>query len=184
MNSKSHEASDQGDGDQRRDDPHPGDDVPGTAQALAKGTGDAAASLGAEMKQAAQATSKAIGKQVETFAREVGHELGATVEKQRARGADAMNAFSRAMTAAAAELKEQSPAAAGYARDAAQSIKGFSHSIRDRSATELMHSATDAARTRPMLFFAGAIAAGFTFSRFLKSSATHEHSDRKEHADD
>ena len=45
-----------------------------------------------------------------------------------------------------------------------------------------MHSATDAARSQPVLFFAGAIAAGFTLSRFFKSSATH--SDRKEHGDD
>jgi len=134
------------------------------------------------MKQAAQATSKAIGKQVASFAREVGHELGATAEKQRARGADAITAFSRAMKAAAGELQEQSPAVAKHARHAARSIEGLSHSIRDRSATELIHSATDAARSQPALFFAGAIAAGFTLSRFLKSSATH--SDRKEHADD
>ena len=182
MNTKPFEASVQGDKDQRGEGPHSADDAPSTARALAKDTADAAASLGAEMKQAAQATSKAIGKQVATFAREVGHELGATAEKQRVRGADAITAFSRAMKAAAGELQEQSPAVAKHARHAARSIEGLSHSIRDRSATELMQSATDAARLQPALFFAGAIAAGFTLSRFLKSSATH--SDRKEQADD
>jgi hypothetical protein len=135
------------------------------------------------MKQVAQATSKVISAQVATFAREVGHELGATAEKQRAHGADAIQAFSRAMKAAAGELQEQSPAVAKHARHAARSIEGLSHNIRDRSATELIHSVTDAARSQPVLFFVGAIAAGFTLSRFLKSSASHEHS-AKEHDDE
>jgi hypothetical protein len=143
------------------------------------------------MKKAAQATSKVIRKQAATLAREVGHEIRATADAQRARGADAIEAFSRAILAAADELKQQVPGTARYAREAADSIEGLSRSIRERSASALVHSASDVARTQPMLFFAGAIATGFTLSRFLKSSADHEHADNeaeqeeaKEHADD
>jgi hypothetical protein len=177
MNTRPIEASDQ-------EDDRQSSNAQDTAPSIAENSTEAAASLGAEMKKAAQATSKAIRKQAANFAREVGHELGATAEEQRARGAEAIKAFSRAMTAAAAELAEQSPAAARYARDAAHTIDDLSRSIRDRSATALMHSATEVARSQPMLFFAGAIAAGFSLSRFLKSSAAHEHRGRKEHADE
>jgi len=152
---------------------------------------EAAASLGAEMKAAAQATSKVIRKQAATLAREVGHELRATADAQRARGADAVEALSRAILAAAGELKQQVPGTARYAREAAHSIESLSRNIRKRSASALVHSASDVARTQPMLFFAGAIATGFTLSRFLKSSAEHEHGDdaegqdaAQEHADD
>jgi hypothetical protein len=72
---------------------------------------------------------------------------------------------------AAAELAQQSPTVARYVRDAAKQVDGLSNNIRGRSVSELMHAATDLARSQPALFFAGALAAGFALSRFLKSSA-------------
>src|SRR5690348_3986828 len=104
----------------------------GAEDADAESPADASASLGAELKQAAQATSKAVRKHAATFAREVGHELGETADRQQARGAEVIQAFSRAMTAAAGELREQSPMASRYARDAAQSIESLSRSIKDQ----------------------------------------------------
>jgi hypothetical protein len=60
---------------------------------------------------------------------------------------------------------------ARYVRDAAKQVDSLSSNIRGRSVTELMQAATDLAHSQPAVFFAGAMAAGFALSRFLKSSA-------------
>ena len=60
---------------------------------------------------------------------------------------------------------------AQYVREAAGKIDGLSGIIRNRNVNELLQAASDLARSQPVLFFGGAIAAGFALSRFLKSSA-------------
>jgi hypothetical protein len=82
-----------------------------------------------------------------------------------------MQGFARAISCAAGELEDQSPTVARYVRDAASQVDSLSSNIRGRSVTELMQAATDLARSQPAVFFAGAMAAGFALSRFLKSSA-------------
>jgi hypothetical protein len=59
---------------------------------------------------------------------------------------------------------------ARHIREAAKSVEGLSNNLRNRSVDELMHAASDLARSRPGVFIAGAVAAGFALSRFLKSS--------------
>ncbi len=142
------------------------------ARALGREASDAAASLKSDLQQTARAATRAAQEQASAFAADVGHEINKAAEEQKTRGVDAMQGFARAISSAAGELEDQSPTVARYVRDAAKQVDSLSNNIRGRNVTELMHAATDLARTQPAVFFAGAMAAGFALSRFLKSSAT------------
>jgi hypothetical protein len=130
----------------------------------------AATSLKDDAKQAAQAAARAVKEQSSQFASDVAHELGKTADAQKDRGVEAINGFVRAINAAAGDLEQQSPLIAQYVRDTASKVETLSQNISNRNASELMKAATDLARSQPVLFFGGAIAAGFVLSRFLKSS--------------
>jgi hypothetical protein len=132
------------------------------------------AELSADLKQAAASTQRAVKEQASEFAADVGHELGHAAEEQKLRGVEAMQGFAHAIATAADELQGQSPTVARYVRDAAQHVEGLSNNLRGRSVTDLMHAASDLARAQPAVFIAGAVAAGFALTRFLKSSASHE----------
>ena len=148
-------------------------DAKKTMRTLASEAGGAAASLSSDLKQAAQATKRAVKEQASEFAADFGHELGVTAEAEKIRGVDAMQGLARAIGTAATELQAQSPSVARYVRDAAQRVEGLSSNIRGRSVAELVQATSDLAKSQPTVFFAGAVAAGFALSRFLKSSASH-----------
>ena len=112
-----------------------------------------------------------VQQQASEFASSVGQELSKTAENQKARGVDAIQCFARAITCAAAELEGQSPQVAQSVRDAAKKVEDFSENISSRNVDELVKAATELARSQPMIFIGGAVAAGFALSRFLKSSA-------------
>jgi hypothetical protein len=131
----------------------------------------AAASLTADVKDAAQSLRRAATGQATEFASDVGHELKQTAEQQKTRGIDALKGFAHAIETAAGELQSQSPGVARHIREAAKSVEGLSNNLRNRSVDELMHAASDLARSQPGVFVAGAVAAGFALSRFFKSSA-------------
>jgi vacuolar-type H+-ATPase subunit E/Vma4 len=147
------------------------DDPVEAARALASEARDAASSLSADFQQTAKAAARAAKAQASEFASDVGHEMSQVAEQQKVRGVEAMQGFARAINSAASELERQSPMVAGYVRNAAKQVDGFSNNIRGRNVTELMHAATDLAKAQPVIFLAGAMAAGFALSRFLKSSA-------------
>jgi hypothetical protein len=128
-------------------------------------------SLQSDIKDAAGAAVRAVGEQASAFAQDIGYELNRTAEGQMAYGAEAMQRFADAITTAADELKDQSPRVARYVSDAAERVKGVSQTISKRQVNDLVHAASDVARTQPMLFFGGAMAAGFALARFWKSSA-------------
>jgi hypothetical protein len=109
------------------------------------------------------------------FASDVGQEISKKADEQKARGAEAIRAVAGAVGTAAQQLEQQSPEMARYVRQAADRIDGLSRTIEGRNINELMHSASEVARSNPALFFAGAMLAGFAVSRFLKSSAQHPH---------
>jgi len=141
------------------------------ARALGREATEAAASLKSDLQRTAKAATRAAQEQASAFAADVGHEINKAAEEQKTRGVDAMRGFARAISSAAGELEEQSPTVARYVRDAANQVDSLSNNIRGRNVTELMQAATELARSQPAVFFAGAMAAGFALSRFLKSSA-------------
>jgi hypothetical protein len=147
------------------------ENVKETARSVASDAARTSAELGSDLKQAARSAQRAAKEQASSFAADVGHELGQTAEEQKVRGVEAMQGFVRAINSAAGELDGQSPMVARYVRDAAQRVEALSNNIHGKSVTELMHAASDLARSQPALFIAGAVASGFALSRFLKSSA-------------
>ena len=134
--------------------------------------GEAVASLGEDLKNAAQTAMRAVTDQASQLATDIGDELGKTAEVQKSRGVEAFQNLARAITSAAGELEHQSPFVASSVRDAAAKIESFSRTLENRSVEDLMKAATDLARSQPMLFVGGAVAAGLALGRFLKSSVT------------
>ena len=153
------------------------DPMPGSAETVrsqASQAADAASSLAADVKGAAKTATRAVQEQASEFAANVGQELTKTAENQKTRGVDAIQCFARAISSAAAELEKQSPQVARSVRDAAAKVEGLSNNLSNHSVDELVRAATDLARSQPMLFIGGAVAAGFALSRFLKSSASNQ----------
>jgi hypothetical protein len=142
-----------------------------TAATMSANAKEAMASLSASAKETAKSTARAAKEQASAFASEVGHELHETAEGQKARGAEVIGGFACAIESAAAELEGQSPQVAKYVHDAAGNVKAFSENIGNRDVNELARAATELARSQPVLFIGGAVAAGFMLSRFLKSTA-------------
>lgn len=67
--------------------------------------------------------------------------------------------------------KDDKAMLAGYVDKASEQVTRWSESLRDQDATQLVESTKDLARRQPLLFFTGALAAGFVGSRFFRSSA-------------
>jgi hypothetical protein len=91
--------------------------------------------------------------------------------------ADTMGGFAKAVDAAAGQCGRESQAMSGMLSAAADTIRSASDSLRDRHIDDIAATVQHFARHRPVALFAGAVAAGFVLSRFLKSSAP-EQSDR------
>lgn len=132
------------------------------------------ASIAGELRQTAQSAGRAAREQADAFASEIGQELGRKAEDEKSKGIEALQSFAAAIDTAAREMERQSPQVARYVHQAAERMHSLSSTIDQRSINDLMRNATDLARSRPGMFFAGAVAAGFALSRFLKSSARHE----------
>jgi hypothetical protein len=92
-------------------------------------------------------------------------------EQQKAAGADRIAGVAQAADATANKLQDMAPKGAEYLHDLAGKLDEMASALRDQSADELIEKAADFARKQPAVLFAGAVAAGFALSRFLKSSA-------------
>jgi hypothetical protein len=72
---------------------------------------------------------------------------------------------------------------ADYVRDAAKRIDRLADDLRDKSAGELLSSATQYGRTHPLMMLAGAAVAGFALSRVIKAGVanpiTHQETSSK-----
>lgn len=147
------------------------DDVAGRYDDAREQAAAGAESLASSARDAAWTTSRAVREQASSLAADIGHELSATAEEQKQRGVEAMHGLVRAIHTAADQLDDQSPRIAHYVRDAAEKVDNLSSNIGNRDVNQLMRSMTDLARSQPMWFFGGAVAAGFALSRFLKSSS-------------
>lgn len=129
--------------------------------------------LSAQVTDTAKSAGQAVTEQATELVADIGHELSKTAEAQKTRGVEALRHFAHAMDGAAAELEGQSPKASQSIHTAAQKVEQLSDTLGNRGVDGLLRDATDLARSQPVLFFGGAVAAGFALARFLKSSATH-----------
>ncbi len=123
-----------------------------------------------DIKEAAQTVSNAVRDQLAEVTADVGHEAEQTASKLKERGSEAIKVYAHAAQVAASDLEDQSPRIAAGLRAAASSVEKLSDNIRSRDVDTLVHEIRDVARSQPALFFGGAVAAGFAFARFMKSS--------------
>jgi hypothetical protein len=93
------------------------------------------------------------------------------VDEQRTRAAAQVAGAAEAVRSAARSFeRSQSPTAARYADCAARQIEALAEAVRARHWTELAVDVEQAARRRPVLFVAGAVALGFIAGRFWAAS--------------
>jgi hypothetical protein len=91
-------------------------------------------------------------------------------EQQKAAGANKVEGVADAVHSAARKLDQQLPQASGLLDQAAERLDRTASALRERNMGDFAESIGKFARSQPMIFFAGAVFAGFALSRFLKSS--------------
>jgi ElaB/YqjD/DUF883 family membrane-anchored ribosome-binding protein len=90
------------------------------------------------------------------------------LNEQKGRVADVVHDLAEALRRTADTLeREENPAVARYADQAAAQIDRFSETMRRREFADLLAGTEDFARRRPSLFIAGAVATGFVIGRLL-----------------
>jgi hypothetical protein len=107
----------------------------------------------------------------QSLASDAGESALAAADRQRAAGADLLGGVGSAIHKAAEEIEKSLPIAAPYVRSAADTVDGFSQSIRERSVGEIVGDVQDFARRQPALFLGASVLAGFGLIRLLKNAA-------------
>jgi hypothetical protein len=92
---------------------------------------------------------------------------------QKNNGADRLGEVAGAVHGAARSLEAGMPQMASYVHDAAARLEDAANTLRQRNVDDLMGEIARFARSQPVLFFGGAMLAGFALTRFLKSSNGH-----------
>lgn len=136
-----------------------------TTKEAAQQTLDAAKEGAGATAEAAQRGAARLGEQMRDAAESLLHE-------QKDRMADAVHDLADALRRTAGTFEhEQKATAARYAGQAADQIDRFSATMRDQQMRDLLAKAEGFARRQPVLFIAGAIAAGFVVGRILARPA-------------
>jgi uncharacterized phage infection (PIP) family protein YhgE len=92
--------------------------------------------------------------------------------QQKEAGADRLGEVAGAVHGAARSLEAGMPQMASYVHDAAVRLEDAAKTLRQRNVDDLMAEISRFARSQPVLFFGGAMLAGFALTRFLRSSAS------------
>jgi len=93
-------------------------------------------------------------------------------DQQKESGAERIGGVAGAIHSAADELQQKKmPVAASYVHDAADRIDNAAARLRDQSLDDLLATINGFARDQPVVFFGGALVAGFALSRFIKSAS-------------
>ena len=85
-------------------------------------------------------------------------------------GADRLGEVAGAVHGAARTLESGMPQVANYVHEAASQLEDVAKTLRHRSVDDLLEEIGSFARSQPVIFFGGAMLAGFALTRFLKSS--------------
>lgn len=102
-----------------------------------------------------------------------------TMEQQKRMLADQTGKLATAIYRMAEELDNQGqPYFSGYANNIARCTDTLSERLRERDIKTLVTQIEGYTRRQPSLFIAGAVAVGFLFTRFMRSSSEHRRDDR------
>lgn len=139
-----------------------------------------AASKTADLGQAAMDTAREAADKARQAASEtvasVSDHVRELLDRQVVTGADLMTQFAGSTKRAAEELDKTAPQIAGLVHGVADRIDGYADDLRERSAAELLRSASDLTRRQPALVFGLAALGGFFAFRLLKDAPRVVHS--------
>jgi hypothetical protein len=116
-------------------------------------------------------TARSVKEDVQTAAERVKETLTEVGDKEKKFAAERIEQLAEAVHGAADQLGAQLPGASTYIHDAAAGLQRASSSLQNASVEDALASLNKFAREQPALLFGGAILAGISLSRFLKSSA-------------
>lgn len=122
---------------------------------------------------AKEATEQA-GNIVRTVGDTVGKKAEEIADQGRKAGADAASGVGRAAGKLADSLEDEAPAAAGYVRGAGEQATRLADDLRDKTVGELLDSAVEFGRSKPLLMATGAAIVGFALARLLNAGAAND----------
>lgn len=138
---------------------------------------DSSSSQQSAQSKASQAADQAK-QQAKSMASQAAEQGKSAINQQKDNVVHKVDTVSDAIRSAADELQEGGqPQAGHYVSMVADQLESFSRQLRNKDANSLIRDAENLARRSPMVFFAGALLAGFAASRFMRSSAQHSHSE-------
>lgn len=98
-------------------------------------------------------------------------QAGSLIEERRTAAAGELTDLSEALRGASEHLRDRSRSmVAGLAQSTADQIESLATAVRERDIGELIDEAQQFARRQPEVFFVGAVALGFLFTRLLRSA--------------
>ena len=92
------------------------------------------------------------------------------LDRQIGTGATVAGHFASGVRKAADDVAKDSPMMAGLARSFADTMDGYAHGLQDKTADQLIGTASDFARREPALVFGIAAVAGFLAFRTFKNA--------------
>lgn len=139
-----------------------------SAESEAKRTARRARGASDEIASQAAAIGEDMREEARNLAAEVRDAAQSLIDEQKVRVAELAQGFAHALRRSAdAFTEEGGTLIARYAGRVADQVEEFSESVRTQSWRDMLTTAEDAARRRPELFLAGAVAAGFLVGRML-----------------
>lgn len=116
--------------------------------------------------------------QAKSLASQAAEQGKSALNQQKDSAAQRVDNVGGAFRHAADELQEKGQSQTGYyVGMVADQLESLGQQLRNKDANSLIRDAENLSRRSPMLFFGGALLAGFALSRFMKSSAQHSYAD-------
>lgn len=143
----------------------------GSTQTKASSAGKHANESTPDVGAAAAEAGHQVQEQVGNLTGQVRQQATDQIASQKERVADTLDTVALLLHEAGEHAtKEDKAMIAGYADKASGQVTHWSEKLRDQDVTQLLEETKQLARRQPLLFFSGALAAGFIGSRFFRSS--------------
>lgn len=124
-----------------------------------------------DLGTAASEVSEQIQDQVSGLTQQVRQQASEQFASQKERLVDTLDTVALLLHQAGEHADLQDKATlTGYVDKASSQVSQWSETLRERDVTQLLDDTVQYARRQPMVFFSGALAAGFAGARFLRSS--------------
>lgn len=136
------------------------------------GQGQDASDANVDLGTAAAEATEQVRDQVSGLSQQVRQQATEQLASQKERLADTLDTVALLIHQAGEHADLQDKAMfSGYVDKASSQVGQWSETLREREVTQLLDDTVQFARRQPMLFFSGALAAGFAGARFFRSSA-------------